>query len=91
MKDGGTNMLKQTDDLYEVDATYTKDKDLFLLSFHADCTPILVYCKDQKSFVLFIQDGLVQLDKLLIIQFVILLKKKIVIKRNVLFNRSLSF
>ena len=28
--------------------TYTKDKDLFLLSFHADCTPILVYCKDQK-------------------------------------------
>ena len=28
MKDGGTNMLKQTDDLYEVDATYTKDKDL---------------------------------------------------------------
>ena len=31
MKDGGTNMLKQTDDLYEVDATYTKDKDLFLL------------------------------------------------------------
>ena len=40
MKDGGTNMLKQTDDLYEVDATYTKDKDLFLLSFHADCTPI---------------------------------------------------
>ena len=48
MKDGGTNMLKQTDDLYEVDATYTKDKDLFLLSFHADCTPILVYCKDQK-------------------------------------------
>ena len=49
MKDGGTNMLKQTDDLYEVDATYTKDKDLFLLSFHADCTPILVYCKDQKN------------------------------------------
>ena len=41
MKDGGTNMLKQTDDLYEVDATYTKDKDLFLLSFHADCTPIV--------------------------------------------------
>lgn len=82
MKDGGTNMLKQTDDLYEVDATYTKDKDLFLLSFHADCTPILVYCKDQKSFVLFIQDGLVQLDKLLIIQFVILLKKKIVIQKK---------
>lgn len=82
MKDGGTNMLKQTDDLYEVDATYTKDKDLFLLSFHADCTPILVYCKDQKSFVLFIQDGLVQLEKLLIIQFVILLKKKIVIQKK---------
>ena len=83
MKDGGTNMLKQTDDLYEVDATYTKDKDLFLLSFHADCTPILVYCKDQKiRLLLFIQDGLVQLDKLLIIQFVILLKKKIVIQKK---------
>ena len=85
MKDGGTNMLKQTDDLYEVDATYTKDKDLFLLSFHADCTQILVYCNDQKiikSFVLFIHDGLVQLDKLLIIQFVILLKKKIVIQKK---------
>ena len=72
MKDGGTNMLKQTDDLYEVDATYTKDKDLFLLSF----------AKIKKSFVLFIQDGLVQLDKLLIIQFVILLKKKIVIQKK---------
>ena len=47
LKDGGTNMFKQTDTLYEVDATYTKDKDLYLLSFHADCTPILVYCKDQ--------------------------------------------
>ena len=46
LKDGGTNMLKQTDTLYEVDATYTKDKELYLLSFHADCTPILVYCKD---------------------------------------------
>lgn len=48
LKDGGTNMLNQSDVLKEVDATYTKDKDLFLLSFHADCTPVLVYCKDQK-------------------------------------------
>ena len=36
LKDGGTNMFKQTDTLYEVDATYTKDKDLYLLSFQAD-------------------------------------------------------
>lgn len=48
LKDGGTNMLGQTDILKDVDATYTKDKDLFLLSFHADCTPVLVYCSDQK-------------------------------------------
>lgn len=47
LKDGGTNMLKQTDKLYEVDATYTRDTDLYLLSFHADCTPILIYCQDQ--------------------------------------------
>ena len=46
--EGGTNMLQQTDALYEVDATYTKDKNLYLLSFHADCTPVLIYCKDTK-------------------------------------------
>lgn len=48
LKDGGTNMLSQTDQLLNVDATYTKEKQLFLLSFHADCTPVLVYCHDQK-------------------------------------------
>ena len=48
LKDGGTNMLYQSEVLQDVDATYTKDKDLFLLSFHADCTPILVYRADQK-------------------------------------------
>ena len=70
-------MLKQTDDLYEVDAAY-EDKDLFLLSFHADCTPILVIAKDQKIVcAIHSGDGLVQLDKLLIIQFVILLKRKL--------------
>ncbi len=48
LKDGGTNMLIQTDKLYEVDATYSRDPNLFLLSFHADCTPVLIYCQDQK-------------------------------------------
>lgn len=48
LKDGGTNMLAQTELLQDTDATYTRDSDLFLLSFHADCTPVLVYCEDQK-------------------------------------------
>lgn len=46
LKDGGTNMTQQTDIFKDTDALYTKDPDLFLLSFHADCTPVLVYCKD---------------------------------------------
>lgn len=48
LKDGGTNMISLTDKLNEVDATYTKDSNLYLLSFHADCTPILIYCADTK-------------------------------------------
>ena len=48
LKDGGTNMLCLSDQLQDVDATYTRDQDLYLLSFHADCTPVLIYCEDQK-------------------------------------------
>ena len=33
---------------YNTDALYTKDTDLFLLSFHADCTPVLLYCPKTK-------------------------------------------
>lgn len=44
LSDGGKGMTSQASAIQNTDATYTKDKDLFLLSFHADCTPILLYC-----------------------------------------------
>ena len=46
-KDGGTNMYQIDHLLQDTDALYTKDRNLFLLTFHADCTPILLYCRDQ--------------------------------------------
>lgn len=47
MKDGGKGMFDATSALKDTDATYTRDLDLYLVSFHADCTPILLYCRDQ--------------------------------------------
>ena len=47
LNDGGTNIESVGEHLNDTDALYTKDKNLFLLSFHADCTPILLYCRDQ--------------------------------------------
>ena len=44
--DGGTNMRKIENKLENTDALYTSDSDLFLVTFHADCTPILLYCRD---------------------------------------------
>ena len=44
LKDGGRGMYCQDDAFNNTDALYTKDTDLFLLSFHADCTPVLLYC-----------------------------------------------
>lgn len=48
LNDGGTNMTTLDTLLCDTDALYTKDKDLFLITFHADCTPIIIYCRDQK-------------------------------------------
>ena len=45
--DGGSNMQKIDNYLNETDALYTKDANIYLLTFHADCTPILLYCRDQ--------------------------------------------
>lgn len=47
-KDGGKGMYHPCEELKDVDALYTKDKDLFLLTFHADCTPILLYAPDKQ-------------------------------------------
>lgn len=43
LNDGGKGMYQIDDAIQDTDALYTKDADLFLLSFHADCTPILLY------------------------------------------------
>ena len=48
LKDGGRGMYCQDDAFNNTDALYTKDTDLFLLSFHADCTPVLLYCPKTK-------------------------------------------
>ena len=48
LKDGGKGIYTQEDAFQNCDAMYTKDSNLFLLSFHADCTPVLLYCRDQK-------------------------------------------
>lgn len=46
-EDGGKGMFQKETAVKETDALYTKDTDLFLVSFHADCTPVLLYCRDQ--------------------------------------------
>lgn len=48
IKDGGKGIFEKETAIYQTDALYTKDRDLTLLSFHADCTPILLYCRDKK-------------------------------------------
>lgn len=47
-QDGGRGMLNRDDAFIGYDAMYTKDKDLWLWTFHADCCPVLLYCRDQK-------------------------------------------
>lgn len=47
LTNGGSNMERIDNVLKDTDALYTKDTDVFLLSFHADCTPILLYCRDK--------------------------------------------
>lgn len=42
-EDGGRGMKFKDENFYNYDASYTKDKDIYLLSFHADCTPVLLY------------------------------------------------
>lgn len=46
--DGSKGMYSKEDALVGYDAMYTKDRNLWLWSFHADCCPVLLYCKDQK-------------------------------------------
>lgn len=48
LKDGGKGMYSKDDAIVGFDAMYTRDKNLWLYSFHADCCPVLLYCRDQK-------------------------------------------
>lgn len=46
--DGGRGMFSRDDALIGYDAMYTRDRHLWLWTFHADCCPVLLYCRDQK-------------------------------------------
>lgn len=48
MHDGGKGMDSKESAIIGYDAMYTRDKNLWLWSFHADCCPVLLYCRDQK-------------------------------------------
>lgn len=48
MQDGGKGMWSQDDALIGYDAMYTREKNLWLWTFHADCCPVLLYCRDQE-------------------------------------------
>ena len=45
--DGGKGMYTRDDAFIGYDAMYTRDKHLWLWTFHADCCPVLLYCRDQ--------------------------------------------
>ncbi|WP_028043862.1 peptidoglycan editing factor PgeF [Candidatus Stoquefichus massiliensis] len=48
LKDGGKGMYSRDDAFIGYDAMYTRDENLWLWTFHADCCPVLLYCQDQK-------------------------------------------
>ncbi|WP_249029684.1 peptidoglycan editing factor PgeF [Tannockella kyphosi] len=47
-EDAGLGAFSREDAIEESDAMYTRAENLFLMTFHADCTPILLYCPNQK-------------------------------------------
>lgn len=48
LEDGGKGMWDLNDAIDDTDALYTRDENLYLLTYHADCTPILLYDKKEK-------------------------------------------
>ncbi len=48
LADSGKGMTEPSLDLADVDGLYTRDKNLCLLTFHADCIPVLLYEKKQQ-------------------------------------------
>ncbi len=47
-KDGGKGILSRDTAFQNCDALYTTTPNISLLTFHADCTPILIYCRDKQ-------------------------------------------
>jgi len=47
-KDGGKGMFSLEDAFYNYDGLYTKDSDVYLISYHADCIPVLIYAEDKQ-------------------------------------------
>ena len=47
-QDGGKGMFSRDDAFVGYDAMYTRNPDLWLWVFHADCCPVLLYSPDQK-------------------------------------------
>lgn len=80
LKDGGKGMYNRQNAFIGYDAMYTKDRQLWLWSFHADCCPVLLYCRDQKLLLKFILDGKVLYKKLLPKSQDILLRMSIVLQ-----------
>lgn len=46
-EDCGKGMYFKEDAIIGYDAMYTRDKNIWLFSFHADCCPVLLYCENQ--------------------------------------------
>lgn len=46
--DGGCGILQQNTAIHQTDALITTTKNITLVSFHADCTPIILYCPTKK-------------------------------------------
>lgn len=47
-EDMGKGMYSLDDAFDDIDATYTREKNLYLLTYHADCIPILLYDKKEQ-------------------------------------------
>lgn len=47
-EDCGRGMVSLDDAFFDTDALYTREKNLYLLTYHADCIPVLLYdCKEE--------------------------------------------
>ena len=46
--DGGRGMKSLQDAIDDTDALYTREKNLYLLTYHADCIPVLLYEEKQQ-------------------------------------------